>query len=170
GASLWHHGPKQPVTAAVGGVCRPGVLHAPEPAPPRATRARDRGGALSGDLISFAGVSKFYGEVLGVNKVDLEIAPGITSLVGPNGSGKTTLMNLATGLLRPTRGTVRVLGVSPDDPEAMFRLVGYCTQWDSFPRGLNGLEFVTLYLRLHGHAKADARRLAEESIERVGMT
>ena len=122
------------------------------------------------ELIAFSGISKFYGEVLGVNRVELEIAPGITSLVGPNGSGKTTLMNLATGLLRPTRGTVRVLGVEASDPEAMFRLVGYCSQWDTFPRGLNGFEFVTLYLRLHGHAKRDAKRLAEEAIERVGMT
>ena len=48
-------------------------------------------------MITFNDVSKFYGEVLGVNRVDLEIAPGITSLVGPNGSGKTTLMNLMTG-------------------------------------------------------------------------
>src|ERR1700750_1405228 len=47
-------------------------------------------------------VSKFYGEVLGVNRVNLAIPPGITSLVGPNGSGKTTLMNLMTGLIRPT--------------------------------------------------------------------
>jgi len=126
-------------------------------------------GAAS-ELIAFSGISKFYGEVLGVNKVELEIAPGITSLVGPNGSGKTTLMNLATGLLRPTRGTVRVLGVEASDPEAMFRLVGYCSQWDTFPRGLNGFEFVTLYLRLHGHPKRAAKRLAEEAIERVGMT
>ena len=56
-------------------------------------------------MIVFEDVSKFYGEILGVNRVNLSIAPGITSLVGPNGAGKTTLMNLMTGLLRPTRGT-----------------------------------------------------------------
>ena len=55
-------------------------------------------------MIVFEDVSKFYGEILGVNRVNSPIAPGITSLVGPNGSGKTTLMNLMTGLLRPTRG------------------------------------------------------------------
>ena len=53
------------------------------------------------DLIIFDNVSKFYGDVLGVNRVHLSIPPGITSLVGPNGSGKTTLMNLMTGLIRP---------------------------------------------------------------------
>jgi len=58
--------------------------------------------------IVFDNVSKFYGEILGVNRVSLAIPPGITSLVGPNGAGKTTLMNLMTGLLRPTRGSVTV--------------------------------------------------------------
>ena len=60
-------------------------------------------------LISLEGVSKFYGEVLGVNRVNLAIPPGVTSLVGPNGAGKSTLMNLMTGLLRPSQGRVRVL-------------------------------------------------------------
>jgi ABC-type multidrug transport system ATPase subunit len=52
-------------------------------------------------LIVFENVSKFYGDVLGVNRVNLAIGPGVTSLVGPNGSGKTTLMNLMTGLIFP---------------------------------------------------------------------
>ena len=58
-------------------------------------------------LISFANVSRFYGEVLGINNVNLTIPPGITSLVGPNGSGKPTLMNLMTGLIRPTQGEIK---------------------------------------------------------------
>ena len=74
-----------------------------------------RGGQMSdNDRIVFDNVSRFYGEVLGVNRVTLSIPPGITSLVGPNGSGKTTLMNLMTGLVRPTRGAISVLGISPD--------------------------------------------------------
>ena len=126
--------------------------------------------ATGNDAIVFSGVSKFYGEVLGVNKVDLEIRPGITALVGPNGSGKTTLMNLATGLLQPTRGSVRVLGLGTDQPEQLFRRVGYCTQVDAFPRGANGLEFVRFFLRLHGHPAAEAERLAWQALERVGLT
>src|SRR5262252_8840938 len=83
-------------------------------------------------------VSKFYGEVLGVNRINLTISPGITSLVGPNGSGKTTLMNLMTGLIRPTRGTIRVLGTRADDPETFYKKIGYCPQFDTFPKGITG--------------------------------
>jgi ABC-2 type transport system ATP-binding protein len=115
-------------------------------------------------------VSKFYGEVLGVNHVNLVVPPGLTSLVGPNGSGKTTLMNLLTGLIRPTRGKIEVLGISPDRPEDLFRRVGYCTQHDSFPRGLTGRTFVESYLRLHGVEGDRVRDLAAAAIERTGMT
>jgi ABC-2 type transport system ATP-binding protein len=121
------------------------------------------------DCIEFDGVSKFYGEVLGVNHVDLTIEPGITSLVGPNGSGKTTLMNLMTGLLQPTRGRLRVLGIEPSRPHELFNAVGYCTQYDSFPRGLDGYNFLFHFARLHGFGPAEARRLVGESLERVGM-
>ena len=74
-----------------------------------------------GQEIVFNNVSKFYGEVLGVNRVSLVIPRGITSLVGPNGSGKTTLMNLCTGLLQPTEGRIRLLGLAPTEPEELFR-------------------------------------------------
>jgi len=119
--------------------------------------------------IIFHGVSKFYGDVLGVNRIDLEIAPGITSLVGPNGSGKTTLMNLMTGLLRPTTGHISVLGVSPHTPEQLFDHVGYCSQFDSFPRGATAREFVEFYLRVHGYSRQETAEMAHAALERVSM-
>ena len=125
--------------------------------------------AAQNERIVFEDVSKFYGDVLGVNRVDLSISPGITSLVGPNGSGKTTLMNLMTGLIQPSRGHISVLGVPPRDPERLFRFTGYCTQFDSFPRGLTGYQFVHSYLRLFGHAPSDSEKLAREAIERVHL-
>ncbi|HJQ99731.1 MAG TPA: ABC transporter ATP-binding protein [Candidatus Polarisedimenticolaceae bacterium] len=120
-------------------------------------------------MIVFDNVSKFYGEVLGVNRVTLQIGPGITSLVGPNGSGKTTLMNLVTGLLRPTRGRLSVLDIGPDRPELLMKKVGYCTQYDAFPPGLTGYEFILSTLRLHGLTDAEARTKAQVAIAKVGL-
>jgi len=121
-------------------------------------------------LIIFDDVSKFYGEILGVNRVNLQIAPGITSLVGPNGAGKSTLMNLMTGLLRPTRGSITVLGIRTDDPEQLFRHVGYCTQFDSFPRGVTGREFIMSFLFVHGFSRQKAATLCEDAIAHVNLT
>jgi ABC-2 type transport system ATP-binding protein len=123
----------------------------------------------SNQLIIFDNVSKFYGEILGVNRVNLQIAPGITSLVGPNGAGKSTLMNLMTGLLRPTRGSISMLGIPTDQPEPLFRKVGYCTQFDSFPRGVTGREFITSFLLVHGYDRKQANDLAQLAIERVTL-
>jgi ABC-2 type transport system ATP-binding protein len=120
-------------------------------------------------LIIFDNVSKFYGEILGVNRVNVQIAPGITSLVGPNGAGKSTLMNLMTGLLRPTRGSITLLGIPTDEPERLFRKVGYCTQFDSFPRGVTGREFITSFLLVHGFDRKQANDLAQLAIERVNL-
>jgi ABC-2 type transport system ATP-binding protein len=120
-------------------------------------------------LIIFDNVSKFYGEILGVNRVNLQIAPGITSLVGPNGAGKSTLMNLMTGLLRPTRGSIRLLGIPTDEPEQLFRKVGYCTQFDSFPRGVTGREFINSFLLVHGYDRKRANELSQMALERVSL-
>ncbi len=122
------------------------------------------------DTIRFDNVSKFYGEVLGVNRVELLIRPGVTSLVGPNGSGKTTLMNLMTGLLRPTRGQISVLGEPPSSPERLMRRVGYCTQFDSFPRGATGIGFVRAFLEVAGHSRTAADTMAWDALEMVGLT
>jgi ABC-2 type transport system ATP-binding protein len=124
---------------------------------------------MSNQLIIFDDVSKFYGEILGVNRVNLQIAPGITSLVGPNGAGKSTLMNLMTGLLRPTRGKITLLGIPIDCPEQLFRKVGYCTQFDSFPRGVTGREFITSFLLVDGYDKQRAAELCNVALERVNL-
>lgn len=121
------------------------------------------------DRVIFDNVSRFYGEVLGVNRVTLSIPPGITSLVGPNGSGKTTLMNLMAGLVRPTRGQIRVLDIAPEDSERLCRTLGYATQFDSFPRGLTGGEFLVFFLRLFGFPSDRCEALAAAAIDRVRM-
>ncbi len=124
---------------------------------------------MSGDRIVLREVSKFYGEVLGVNRVTLDLEPGLTGLVGPNGSGKSTLMHLMTGLLRPSRGRLEVCGVPPDRPEELFRIVGYCTQYDAFPTGATGVSFLRTSLALHGMPTERAAERAWQVLEQVGL-
>ena len=126
-------------------------------------------GKASGATIVLREVSKWYGEVLGLNRVSLELGPGITSLVGPNGSGKSTLMNVLGGLLHPSKGSVEILGIAPSQPELLHRVLGYCTQHETFPSGFTGLELLTALLRVHGYAPAEARRRADTALDRTGL-
>ncbi|MBK7995473.1 MAG: ABC transporter ATP-binding protein [Blastocatellia bacterium] len=120
-------------------------------------------------MIIFEDVSKFYGEILGVNKINLSISRGITSLVGPNGSGKTTLMNLMSGLLQPTQGSISVLGISPNRPEKLFRKLGYCAQFDSFPRAITGRNFIQSFLEISGYTRQEATDLTNKALTRVNL-
>jgi ABC-2 type transport system ATP-binding protein len=135
--------------------------------------ASERGGGSGGATppgVIFDEVSKFYGEVLGVNRVTLNIPPGITSLVGPNGSGKTTLMNLMTGLIHPDNGQILMRGISPRDPEALMRITGYATQYDTAPRWATGFTFITTGLLLFGYGRAEAEEKAWKALERLSLT
>jgi ABC-2 type transport system ATP-binding protein len=119
-------------------------------------------------LLHFRHVSKWYGPVIGVNQVTLELRPGITGLVGANGAGKSTLMKLATGYLRPDIGTVSVLGHDAWSPAAKIH-VGYCPDSDSFYEEMSGRKFVETMARLFGYPRTEAKRRAGECLERVGM-
>jgi ABC-2 type transport system ATP-binding protein len=121
-------------------------------------------------MVIFDEVSKFYGEVLGVNHVSLNVPPGITSLVGPNGSGKTTLMNLMTGLILPDDGSITMRGLSPRDPEHLMRITGYATQYDAAPRWATGFSFITTSLLLFGFSRAEAEEKAWKALQQLGLT
>src|SRR5689334_19536888 len=119
-------------------------------------------------VLLFDHVSKWYGPVLGVNQVTLELRSGITGLVGANGAGKTTLLRLATGQLRPTLGTVEVCGQDAWRAAAK-RYVGYCPEVDAFYETMSGRQFVEAMARLCGFPAGEARRRTEEALEQVGM-
>src|SRR5437899_7308371 len=119
-------------------------------------------------LLHFRHVSKWYGPVIGVNQVTLELRPGITGLVGANGAGKSTLMKLATGYLRPDIGAVSVLGHDAWSPAAKVH-VGYCPDIDSFYEEMSGRKFVETMARLFGFPRLEAKRRGGEWLERVGM-
>jgi ABC-2 type transport system ATP-binding protein len=121
-------------------------------------------------LIAFDGVSKWYGQVIGLNKLTLHIPAGVTGLLGPNGAGKSTLLQLATGQLRPSQGTVRVFGQPVWDNPALNRLIGLCPEQDAFYEWMTGHDFVRTCARLGGMGRREATAAADAAMDRVGMT
>ena len=121
-------------------------------------------------VVDFDGVSKWYGNVIGLNKLTVSVPPGITGLLGPNGAGKSTFLQLATGQLKPSQGSVRVLGVRPWDNPELNRRIGLCPEQDAFYEGMTGRQFLTFCGRMSGMGPKTARRPAEATMERVGLT
>ncbi len=114
-------------------------------------------------------VSKWYGQVIGLNDVTLELPPGITGLLGPNGAGKSTFMKLVTGQLRPSKGSMTVLGEPIwRNPDLYFR-IGFCPEQDAFYERMTGLEWVTALVRLNGETEAEAAAAARRALEMVDL-
>jgi ABC-2 type transport system ATP-binding protein len=121
-------------------------------------------------IIEFDAASKWYGNVIGLNKMTLRIPAGVTGLLGPNGAGKSTLLQLATGQLRPSQGTVRVLGQTVWDNPALNGVVGLCPEQDAFYEWMTGRDFVRTCAELSGLGRKSASAAAVDAMARVGMT
>ena len=125
--------------------------------------------AEGGDLVRAEGVSKWYGQVSGLNNVTVSIPPGITGLLGPNGAGKSTFMKLMTGQLKPSQGTIRVLGEPIWGNPPVYDRIGFCPEQDAFYERMTGLEWVTALVRLNGYNDSDADAAAKRAIDRVDL-
>jgi len=122
------------------------------------------------DVVTADHLSKWYGQVIGLNDVSVSVPSGITGLLGPNGAGKSTFMKLVTGQLRPSKGSIAVLGEPIwQNPKLYFR-IGFCPEQDSFYERMTGLEWVTALVRLNGVSDADADAMARRAIEAVDLT
>jgi ABC-2 type transport system ATP-binding protein len=121
-------------------------------------------------MIELKNVTKLYGKVIGVNDFTLTLEAGAFGLLGPNGSGKSTLLNLITGQLRPTLGTVRVMGRSPRNNVQLFRHLGYCPGGEGMYSEVSGFDWVRYLQRLQGMTAKQADLAATASLELVGMT
>jgi len=115
-------------------------------------------------------VSKWYGQVIGLNDVILKVPAGITGLLGPNGAGKSTLMKLITGQLKPSKGELTVLGEPIWHNAPIFNRIGFCPEQDAFYERMTGLEWVTALVSLNGHGEAASRDMAARAIETVGLS
>jgi ABC-2 type transport system ATP-binding protein len=119
--------------------------------------------------ISFARASRWYGPVIALNDVTVEIPPGVTGLLGPNGAGKSTFLKLTAGQLRPSQGEVRLLGQPAWGSPELFHRVGVCPETDAFWESLTGLEFLTTLLRFTGYDEGECRHRAENALHQVDL-
>jgi len=111
-------------------------------------------------------LSHWYGSVLALNDVSLALPPGITGLLGPNGAGKTSFLRIAAGLVRPSGGSLRVLGENPWCHSRLAKRLGYCPEQDGFFEWMTGREFVRTLARLRGIGSDSA---VEEALECVRL-
>jgi len=120
-------------------------------------------------LINFENVSRWYGEVIALNDISINIPPGVTGLLGPNGAGKSTFLNLVTGRLKPSKGKVRVLGEDPRNNYKLTRFYGFVPEQDAYYEKLSGLDFMTYMAQLHGFERKAAKRASMEILERHNL-
>jgi len=125
--------------------------------------------AAPAPVVAVRQLSKWYGQVIGLNDVTVAIPRGITGLLGPNGAGKSTFMKIITGQLKPSQGEVRVLGEPVWGNPALYFRLGFCPEQDAFYDRMTGHEWVTGLLGLFGFNGGEAARLANQAIERVGL-
>src|ERR1041385_5164928 len=121
-------------------------------------------------IIATERLSKWYGQVSGLNDVTVTIPAGITGLLGPNGAGKSTFMKLITGQLRPSKGVVRVLDEPIWDNPALYARIGFCPEQDAFYDRMTGLDWVAALVRLNGLDESASRAAAERALAAVDLT
>jgi ABC-2 type transport system ATP-binding protein len=120
-------------------------------------------------VITAEHLSKWYGQVSGLNDVSVRVPPGITGLLGPNGSGKSTFMKLVTGQLKPSKGAVQVFGEPIWGNPALYHRIGFCPEQDAFYERMTGLGWVTALVALNGLGPAEAEAAARRALEAVDL-
>jgi len=114
-------------------------------------------------------VSKWYGQVIGLNDVNVRVPPGVTGLLGPNGAGKSTFMKLITGQLKPSKGTITVLGEPIWSNPSLYFRIGFCPEQDAFYERMTGLEWVRALVRLNGLTEKGADEAATRALTAVDL-
>lgn len=118
--------------------------------------------------IEVRSVSKWYGSVVAVNNVSLEVSPGITGLLGPNGAGKTTLLHMLAGLIKPSEGEVKLLGESSRDNLHLYRRIGFMSENEAVYGFYTGREFVRFIAQLYGIIPLESA--IDRAIKTIGLT
>jgi ABC-2 type transport system ATP-binding protein len=122
------------------------------------------------EILSAKDLSKWYGQVIAVNRISFSLDPGVIGLLGPNGAGKSTLMKLMAGQLRPSQGEITLFGEQIWNHYSLFQHLGYCPEHDSFYERLTGKEFLAALLRMHGFSEVDVNAKAEAALDKVRLS
>lgn len=122
------------------------------------------------NIISADNLSRWYGEVIGLNQFTVGIGGGITGLVGPNGAGKTTFIRIATGMIRQSKGSIEVLGENPWNNPSLNKRVGYCPEHEMLYPWMSAEEFLISMAKMHGYTRSESEKRAHESLELVGFS
>ena len=124
---------------------------------------------MSTAIVTAEHVSKWYGQVIGLNDVTVSVPPGITGLLGPNGAGKSTFMKLITGQLKPSKGSVKLLGEEIWANPGLYFRVGFCPEQDAFYERMTGFEWVAALVRLNGLSEKESNVAAERALTTVDL-
>jgi len=114
-------------------------------------------------------LSKWYGQVSGLNDVTVSVPPGITGLLGPNGAGKSTFMKLVTGQIKPSKGSIRVLSEPIWGNHELYRRIGFCPEQDAFYDRMTGLEWVSALVGLNGLSEKETTEAARRALGAVDL-
>ena len=147
---------------------RPGPPAPPAATPSSATAVAPAAPARAA-IVTAEHVSKWYGQVIGLNDVNVSVPAGVTGLLGPNGAGKSTFMKLITGQLKPSKGTIQVLGEPIWRNPRIFFQIGFCPEQDAFYERMTGLEWVTALVRLNGLSDKEADEAAKKALTDVDL-
>jgi ABC-2 type transport system ATP-binding protein len=121
-------------------------------------------------VIETNNLSKWYGNVLGLSDVSLQIEPGITGILGPNGAGKSTFLKLITGQIKANIGSVTIKGKKIRNNYALFSMIGFCPEQDAFYEEMTGWRFVISLLKLFHFSASEIEERAEKALEIVELT
>ncbi len=123
-----------------------------------------------GMVIKGENLSKWYGNVLGLSEISVEISSGIQGLLGPNGAGKSTFLKILTGQLRPNIGEIQIFGEPVFNNQNIFHRIGYCPEFDAYYREVTGWEFIKFKSALFGYDKKETIDRALKALKKVGLT
>jgi ABC-2 type transport system ATP-binding protein len=120
-------------------------------------------------IIQARELNRWYGIVMGLNNVSFDIQPGLTGLVGPNGAGKSTLIEIITGQLKPSSGSLTVFGETPWNNPRLIRRLGYCPEGEALPRDLRPVDWLRGLAFLSGLPGGGGAGRCEAILQKVGL-